>query len=103
MLDIDAAIGKKDRAFGVIRKLGKKLVADPNDLMFLSARACNFSRNRNILRIAEHPSERVTAKRPGRSLAPGHDHSRVQAAGERNPYPLRPFKISGKRFREDFP
>src|ERR1017187_9587965 len=75
VLHFDTPVCKKDCAFGIVRELRQKLLADRDNLMFLPACLCDLSRYPNVLRLAVHSPKGVARKGSRGGPAPRHDPS----------------------------
>src|SRR6202158_290889 len=71
---IDTAFRQVDSALGIVRKMLQELIAYTDHLVRVLTCAGDFPDKPHVRTIAEHPSERVTRERSGRSLVPRHDH-----------------------------
>src|SRR5260370_42714243 len=70
--------------------------------MGLPAGVCHHAGHFDILGIAEDPPKRITRQRIRQSVLPGHDHTRIQATGERHSDPLRALEETRKISRKYF-
>src|SRR5437660_5616139 len=77
-----------------MRKLGEKFPTDRENLKRLVTNFCHTAGHTDIVVIAEHASEGVARKGSRAGLLPGHNHARVQAAGERDADRLVPAEIA---------
>src|SRR3954451_3955310 len=68
--------------------------------MLLTAFLTHPPGNANVLILSVHTAERVARKGPRRRAVPSHDHSGVQASGERHSYSVVAVEIPGKTGRD---
>src|SRR2546425_2164843 len=99
---LNASVGQVHAALRVRGKLGKKLVADGDYLVRLPAAGGHLARDLDVLGIAPHAAEGVARQRVRRSVAPGHDHPRVQPPGERHTDLLVTTEVARQRPHERF-
>ena len=90
--NLDTSIGKNKLCARRTAGNSEKLVVQAKRFVLLAADSRHFARHLHILRIAVHAAKGVTGKRARRGLVPGHDHARVQPAGQRYAHAPRPLK-----------
>src|SRR5687768_11123880 len=71
--------------------------------MLLATGLGDLTSDDDILGIAEHAAEGVTGQRAGLGFMPGHDHPRIESAGQRETDRFLGAEIAGQVSRKDVP
>src|SRR5690349_22059209 len=101
--DIDIAVGKVDRALGVVCKAREEFLSHGDFLVCLTAHCGQLARHHNVIAVAEHPCKGITGKRTSLGLLPSQDQPRIQSARQGHAYRLTPLEIPRKVSRKNAP